>query len=149
MHSRTKALARNWFIRVWNKKAATAIFALMHPSAVGLTEGGPIKGPQEFHSNVFVPLVAAFPDLRVRIKGIMADDNEAFVRWSVDATHSGPFLEIAASGRRVKFSGVTWLKFKKGKIIEGSDHYNFHGLINALSSGVGCTSVQVCPPNSA
>jgi len=147
MSSRTKALARGWFNRVWNKKDAAAIHSLMDLSAAGLTEGGAIKGPQEFHSSVFVPLVSAFPDLRVTIKGVMADGNEAFVRWSVDATHSGPFLGIAATGLRVSFSGATWLKFKKGRIVAGSDHYNFQGLIKALSSGVGSATVQISRVN--
>lgn len=137
-----KAIARRWFEHVWNRKNPVVLTELMDPSAVGITEGGPIRGPDEFRTHVFEPLSKAFPDFRVSIDGMVSEGNDVMLRWSFKATHGGPFGPVPASGRRVACSGMTWLKCRKGKIVGGSDSYNLHGLIAYLSSGAECATVR-------
>lgn len=137
----TKKLAKKWFTEVWNKKNVSTIELMMAPDAVGFTEGGKLVGPAQFRSLVFEPFVAALPDLKVTIAGIIADKNEAVIRWTASGTHNGALMDIAPTGRPVKFSGMTWLKFSRGKIIAGSDSYNLHGLIAYLTTGTPSASV--------
>lgn len=137
----SKQLAKKWFVELWNKKNAAIIDAMMAPNASGLTEGGEIKGPAHFKSLVFEPFITALPDVKVKLNGIVAEKNEAVVRWTASGTHCGPLATVAPSGRRVKFSGMTWLKFSRGKIVAGSDSYNLNGLIAYLASGTQSASV--------
>jgi predicted ester cyclase len=78
------------------------------------------------------------------VDGVLSDEDEAAIRWTVSATHEGQFLHLAPTGRRVQFSGITWMKFKDGRIITGSDSYNLHGVMAFLSSGSECGSVRCC-----
>lgn len=138
----TKQLAQKWFEEVWNKKNGAFIAEMMDPSVVGVTEGGEVRGPADFKQKVFEPLVQAFPDVKVTVEGIISEGDEAAVRWTVSATHKGVLMHLAATGKRVKFSGITWLKFKNGRIVGGSDSYNLHGLIGFLTDGTESASVR-------
>jgi len=137
----TKSLAKKWFTEVWNKRKIETIALMMAPNAVGVTEGGQLKGPEQFRTLVFEPFVAAFPDVKVKINGIIADKNEAAIRWTASATHQGPLMGITPTGRPVKFSGMTWFKFSRGKIVAGSDSYNLHALMAYLANGTQSASV--------
>jgi steroid delta-isomerase-like uncharacterized protein len=142
MNATIRDLAAQWFERVWNQKDASAISDLFAPDAVGHTEGGSVKGPAEFVELMHRPMLAAFPDIRLIIEGILVEGNQAVARWQASATHSGPFANIPPSGRPVTFSGMTWLRFENGKIVEGSDRYNLHSLIAYLSTGQVSATVK-------
>jgi steroid delta-isomerase-like uncharacterized protein len=138
----SKQLAHRWFEEIWNKKNPAVIDELMDPEAVGITEGGEIKGPASFRTMVYEPLVAAFPDVKITVDGMIAENDEVVIRWTVLATHKGALMHLAASNKRVKFSGMTWQRFRGEKIIAGSDSYNLHGLLAFLSSGTESVSVR-------
>jgi steroid delta-isomerase-like uncharacterized protein len=137
-----KELALKWFDEVWNKKKPATIAEMMDVASVGLSEGGEIKGPDEFRTAVYEPMVRAFPDVNVKVDSIISEGDEVALRWTVTASHFGPMMDLAASGKRVKFSGMTWLKFANGKIVGGSDSYNLHGLVSFLSGGPESASVR-------
>ena len=137
-----KQVARRWFQEVWNNKNPAVISELMDASAVGVTEGGEIKGPDQFRAAVYEPLVQAFPDAKISLDGLIAEGDDVVIRWTVTATHKGPLMHLEPTERRVRFSGMTWQRFRDGKIVGGSDSYNFHGLIAFLSSGDECASVR-------
>lgn len=137
----TKDLAIAWFERVWNQKDASAIQDLMHPDAVAHTEGGEVRGPAGFMDVLHAPLMAAFPDIRVELTGVIAEGEDAVARWVVTATNSGDLLGIKATGKRIQFEGMTWLRQKDGKVIEGWDRWNLHALLGTLGSGTeACTA---------
>lgn len=138
----TKQMALRWFDEVWNKKNPSAISDLMDAKAVGTTEGGEIRGPAEFRSAVYEPLVKAFPDVKVKIDSVIAEGNEAMLRWTVVATHTGPLAHVPPSGKKVKFNGMTCLTFRDGKVVSGADSYNLHGLVAYLSGGPASATVR-------
>lgn len=138
----TKQIAQKWFDELWNKKNSDVIDELLDDSVCGVSEGGEIKGPCEFRSAVYEPLVAAFPDVKVTIDGLVAEEDEIVIRWTASATHAGPFAHLKATGKRVKFSGMTWQRIKNGKIVAGADSYNLHGLLALLESDAESGSVR-------
>ncbi len=137
-----KKLAERWFDEIWNRRNPGVVNELMDPAAVGVSEGGTIRGPEEFRTQIFEPLTAAFPDLRVKIEDVIAEDDRVALRWTVWATHAGTFAQMAPTGRRLQFAGMTWLVFKDGRIVSGSDSYNLHGLLAYLATGTECASVR-------
>lgn len=139
----TKQLAQTWFDELWNKKNAAIIEEMMDPAAAGVSEGGAIVGPANFKQMVFDPLTQAFPDLRLTIDGVIAEGDQAAVRWTVSGTHRGPMIHLKATGKRVRFSGMTWLEFKNGKLVAGADSFNLHGLLAALAEGTECGSIRL------
>jgi steroid delta-isomerase-like uncharacterized protein len=135
-------LAREWFESVWGRRDPDAIARLMHPDAGGLTESGEIRGPEAFRTEVYDTLIEAFPDIEIDIDGIIAEGDEAVVRWTLRATHSGRFLDLPVSGRRLRCSGMTWLRFAAGRITEGADRYNLHALVGFLATGEESATVR-------
>jgi predicted ester cyclase len=136
-----REVAASWFERVWNRKEPKAIHDLMAPSAEGRSEGGTVRGPHEFENLVYRSLVTAFPDIRVLVQGIVTEGDQSVVRWKATAVHSGPFAGIEPSNKGVSFSGMTWLRIRDGKILEGEDRYNLHALMQYLSGGQASATV--------
>lgn len=131
-----KTQARKWFEEVWNAKNSKVIHELMDPQGVGHTEGGRVSGPEHFEQHMFAPLMAAFPDIHVTLDSVIGEADEVALRWTAIGTHSGSLMDISATQKKLTFSGVTWFRFRDGKIIEGWDRWNLHGMLNLLQSGI-------------
>jgi steroid delta-isomerase-like uncharacterized protein len=132
--SKNAALARRWFVEVWNQRREATVNELLAPDAAGHLEGGlEVRGAAEFHP-VRAALLGAFPDFEVQIDQIISDGDDVVVRWSAKGTHLGESLGIPASNRPAGFRGMTWLKFRDGKIVEGWDAWNQGRLIQDLQA---------------
>ena len=122
--SENATLARRWFTEVWNERSEAAVNELLAPDAAGHMEGGlEVRGPAEFHP-VRAALLGAFPDMEVNVDQIISHGDDVVVRWSAKGTHRGEHLGFPASNRAAAFRGMTWLRFRDGKIVEGWDAWN-------------------------
>jgi predicted ester cyclase len=137
-----RSIAQRWFEELWNQRNPGVLKELLDPAAVGNTEGGRISGHTEFIDKLHSPLIGAFPDLRVTLEDIVAEGDSAAVRWTFEATHAGDTLGIPATNRRVKVSGMSWLKCKNGRLVAGWDRWNSHGLMSYLKDGTKCATVR-------
>ena len=137
-----KTLVRRWFDELWNRRNPAVLKELLDPAAVGDTEGGRISGHAEFLAKLHSPLMGAFPDLHVTLDDIIADGDNAAVRWTFEATHGGGTLGIPATNRRVKVSGMSWITCKNGRLIAGWDRWNSNGLMAFLNNGTKCATVR-------
>ncbi len=138
-----KELARSWFERVWNQREVGAIAEMVHPHALLDAEGGSIQGPAPFLSDHYNVFITAFPDVRVQVDAVIGEGEDAVVRWTVTGTHTGALADISASGRKVRFSGMTWLRFRDGRIIEGWDRWNAHAVMQLLRNGAPSHTARV------
>jgi steroid delta-isomerase-like uncharacterized protein len=141
-NSNLRTIAQRWFEELWNQRNPAVLNELLDPAAVGETEGGRISGHAEFVDKLHTPLMGAFPDLRVTLEDIVAEGDNAAVRWTFEATHSGDTLGIPATNRRVKVSGMSWLKCKNGRLVAGWDRWNSNGLMSYLKDGTKCATVR-------
>jgi steroid delta-isomerase-like uncharacterized protein len=137
------ALARRWFEEVWNQKRTDTIWELVDPEGTCQSEGGLLRGPQEFITQAHTPLLAAFPDLHVEVLGTVSEGDQVVVRWSARGTHSGDGLGVPATGRQVSFRGITWIRYRGGKMAEGLDCWNQAALMQVLRSGEEMPSVTI------
>ena len=71
----------------------------------------------------------AFPDLRLTIKDIIADDETVVARWSCRGTHTGDLNGIAPTRMQVNISGVSIARFANGKMVEGWVNWDAMGLM--------------------
>jgi len=78
---------------------------------------GQIPGPKGY-ADLFGKLRAAFPDMKVAVEQLSADDDTVSFAYRVTGTHKGEFLGIPASGNTVNFRGMQISKFKDGKMTE-------------------------------
>jgi steroid delta-isomerase-like uncharacterized protein len=132
--SENSALARRWFDEVWNERREETVTELLAPDAAGHLEGGlEVCGPAEFHP-VRAALLGAFPDFDVVVDQVIAQGDDVAVRWSAKGTHRGESLGIPASNRPAAFRGMTWLRFRDGRIVEGWDAWNQGRLLQDLQA---------------
>lgn len=66
----------------------------------------------------YTNLLKGFPDMRVAIEDIIAQDEKVVHRFTFYGTHRGEFLGIAATGRPVTAAGIHINLFAGGKCIE-------------------------------
>jgi ketosteroid isomerase-like protein len=99
-----KAIVRRIFEEMWNTgdlDAAEKLFA--EPVGVARFVG-------EF--------LGAFPDLQHTVEELLVDGERVVARFTARGTHSGPWKEFPASGRRIEYTGVTLATVRAGKITQ-------------------------------
>ena len=125
------ALARRWFEEVWNQRRTETVHELLRPDSVGHLEGGDAVGPEPF-LKVHAELVQTLPDLRVHVEDTVAQGEQVVVRWSASGTHRGKGMGCDPTGALVQFRGMTWIRYRDGKMVEGWDAWDLGGLLLKL-----------------
>lgn len=121
-----------WFEEVWNERRDATIDELLAETSVCHAESGPIVGPGQFRMAMYIPFLAAFPDLQVTVEDAIAEGDRAVVRWSASGTHQGAGLGIPPTGKRVAFRGMTWVTVADGKLGEGWQCSNLSDVLRTL-----------------
>ncbi|MEO6687704.1 MAG: ester cyclase [Dokdonella sp.] len=132
MQADNRALTLRWMEDNWNRRRDAVIEELLDAHAVGYMEGVIVRGPAEFRV-ARSELLTAFPDVRMDIEAIIAEDDLVAIRWRVSGTHTGAALGLAPSGKMFDAIGSTWLRFANGKIVEGHDTWNQGALMASLA----------------
>lgn len=79
----------------------------------------PGQGPgAEGFKQFFEYLGSAFPDAKVTLEHLVADDDNVAIAYTLTGTHQGEFHGVAPTGRRIKARGVQIGRFEAGKIVE-------------------------------
>ncbi|MCA8968304.1 MAG: ester cyclase [Planctomycetes bacterium] len=93
---------------------AREIFAANHEF---VENGRQYRGIEGFQRRC-EPLFAAFPDLRLEVSDEIAEGDRCSHRWVATGTHSGTFLGIPATEKRVRVEGMCQARFdREGKIV--------------------------------
>lgn len=79
---------------------------------------GTKRGVAEFQRNWQFPLRAAFTDRKYITEHYMADGDWAACFGHIDALHSGPFMGIAATGKRVSIPYMDFWRVADGRIVD-------------------------------
>lgn len=135
--------ARRWMEEGWNARNEALMREIIDENGFGLVETGFVKDAEAFFTEMYRPFVRAFPDLHITIVSMFSDGEQVCIRWRASGTHRGDDLGFPATGRHVRFHGVTWQRYQDGRLVEGEDGWNIGGLITALQSGQSSGSVTV------
>jgi predicted ester cyclase len=79
---------------------------------------GTKRGLAEFRRNWQLPLRAAFTDRVYQTEKFLADGDWAACFGQIEATHSGPFMGIPATGRRVTIPYMDFWRVQDGRIAD-------------------------------
>ena len=77
-------------------------------------------------------LTVAFPDLRVRIDDLIAEDDKVAARLLFSGTHQGPFRDFAPTGRPVSFGAIRIYQLADGKVTGSWAYQDSLGLVQQL-----------------
>ena len=120
MSTNQAALVRRWFEEVWNQRRIEAIAEMAASNIVahGMGQHGVEVGIEQLTQ--FVQTIQnAFSDIHMTVESIITEGDMVAARWTSTVTHKGEFLGIAATGRKVTFTGMTMVRIAAGKIAEG------------------------------
>ena len=127
----TRNFMRRWFDELWNKGRLEIVDELVAPDCVihGLMDehGAQMKGPEPFKA-FYRELRAQFGKLRIDVEDTLSDRGRFVARCVVRGTD-------AATGKPVQFGGVTIVRTRRGRIVEGWNHFDFHHMGQQISSG--------------
>ena len=116
---RNKAVVRRFNERVIEALDRAAFDDLMAPGFVNHSAppGAPNDATGMWHTfaNVLHP---AFPDLKVTIEDQLADGDKVVTRKTIRATHAGPLMGIAATGRAVNIAVIDIVRVENGRYAE-------------------------------
>lgn len=132
MNTSNTALARRWFEEVWNQRREDTIDELLAEGSVGHTRAGDLHSPEDFKIRIHGPFLQAFPDLKVTIDDTISEGDQVAVRWNALGTHLGDGLGMPPTGRKISITGITWIRYRDGKMIEGWDCWNQAALFEQL-----------------
>lgn len=127
----SRNLMRRWFDELWNKGRLEIVDELLAPDCIihGLMDehGVQMKGPEPFKA-FYRGLRAQFGKLRIDVEDTLSDRGRLAARCVVHGTD-------AASGRPVKFGGVAIVRTRRGRIVEGWNHFDFHHMGQQIAPG--------------
>lgn len=78
---------------------------------------GQVPGPEGYRM-LFTDLRTAFPDMKVGLETMVADDESIAFAYTLTGTQTGPLMGFAPTGKKVKIRGMQISKFKDGKMVE-------------------------------
>jgi predicted ester cyclase len=90
-----------------------------------------VHGPQEY-KHVLSMIHQHFPDFTFRADEPIVDGNRAVVEWSGGGTHSGRLLGVEATGRQLRFGGVSIYLIRDGKVLREHGHEDVYTLFTQM-----------------
>ena len=137
MSEENKALVHRWFEEVWNKGRVEAIDEMFAEDGLahGLADesGYPLRGPAGFKA-FHEKFRTAFPDIIVTIEDLIAESDKVAARCSVRGRHAGDSLGFAATNKPMEITGVSIIRVKDGKIVEGWNNFDFMKMFQQLGA---------------
>jgi len=125
------AVARRWIDELWNKARREAIDEMLAPDAL-LHEGETTKKGPESLKPLYDRMRSSFSDVKVKIEDVIAQDDKVCLRTTSSMKHTGAGLGMAATGKNVTVTGVTILRIKNGKIVEGWHNWDMMTMMQQI-----------------
>jgi predicted ester cyclase len=128
-----KAIVRRWLDEGWTNGNLAVADELIDPGFIVHGAGGQAvpTGPEGVKQ-----LVSAwrtgFPDGRMNIDDLFAEDDKVVIRMTWVGTHTGDFYGRAATGRRVSVTSIGIDRVVNGKIVEGWGEVDMLGLYEQI-----------------
>ena len=120
----SKAIFQAHIEQIWTNKDASGIERFIAPTYRGFEAAEVISGIEGYKQH-FVTLTTGFPDLRITIRD-MQEEDRVVARFSVEGTHTGDFVGIPPTGKRVLMTGIAIARISNGQLVE--EHANTDGL---------------------
>ena len=121
-------IQERWFEEVWNQGREATIDELLDPNAKGHGLSGP-DGKEVDSVGAFKEFYqlfrAALSDIHVAVEDTVTEGDLAVARCVVTAKHTGEGLGKSPKGRPLRFTGITIVRVKDGKIVESWNNYDF------------------------
>jgi len=128
-----KVIARRFAEDVWGRADPAAVEQVVHPD---ITVAYPLL-PETVHGReafkqVLAQLQAALPDLRGTVDEVIAEGDKVVVRWTLAGTQRGAFGPIPATGKSVRWTGISICRIAAGQVIDDRGEEDALGFMRQL-----------------
>jgi predicted ester cyclase len=113
-----KQLFSEFVERLMNRKDYSAADQLVEPDVVSHNPFPGMPRGAEGLKETFRTFHAAFPDLCVETKDLIAEDDRVVGRFVATGTHKGEFMEHKPTGKPFCYEEVVIVRFRNGRIVE-------------------------------
>ena len=113
-----KQLCRDYFAAFVARDVAW-LEAHIAPTFVRHDPGLPfeVRGPEGV-AQLHDALLPAFPDMELPLHDLVAEGEKVLVRLTIHATHTGPFGELEATGRRIEVPVLDLFQIQDDRLVE-------------------------------
>lgn len=92
-------------------------------------------GPQGY-IDFFTMMREAFPDMRVEVEKLVADEDNVAFAYTLTGTHKGDFMGVEGTNNHVKVRGMQISRFKDGKMVERWGSSDELGILKQIGVGI-------------
>jgi len=117
------AMLTRWFDGLWNQLDLSVIDDLIVPEFAFHAESGVVRNRQEMRERV-LEFRKSFSDFDFDVEHVSDLGDAVVCRWSVSMTHSGAWLGILPTGRRVTVHGSSWVQLVGDKFGDAWDFWD-------------------------
>ena len=114
-----KAIVRR-FVEAYNKRNLDLFDDLLAPDYFDHTSKVGVEGLKQLMKMAF----KAFPDFHETIEDIIAEGDKVWARITFTGTHTGEFMGIAPTGKKITTEMVDIFRIVNGKLVEYRDVNN-------------------------
>ena len=114
-----KAIVRR-FVEAYNKRNLDLFDDLLAPDYFDHTSKVGVEGLKQLMNMAF----KAFPDFHETIEDIIAEGDKVWARITFTGTHTGEFMGIAPTGKKITTEMVDIFRIVNGKLVEYRDVNN-------------------------
>ncbi len=129
------AAIRRWLEEGWSKgNLAVADEMIGSSFSVHGAGGQVVRSGPEGAKQLVAAWRAAFPDGRMTVDDIFAEDDRVVIRMTWSGTHTGEFYGRAPSGKKVSVSSIGIDRLLNGKVVEGWGELDMLGLYQQIGA---------------
>ena len=126
-----RAVVRRFFDEFANKNVLSVIDEIFSPDFVmHVADGGDVGSDNAKRG---YPLFReAFPDAIYKIQDMIAEGDKVAFRMTIQGTHTGKFMNVAPTGKKISMTRFGIIRLENGKWAEGWVLTNALGLFQQL-----------------
>ena len=92
-----------------------------------------VRGPEGV-AQLHDALLPAFPDMELPLHDLVAEGEKVLVRLTIHATHTGPFGELEATGRRIEVPVLDLFQIRDDRFVEHWAQLDNLGMMRQLGA---------------
>ena len=112
-----KSIVRRYVDEVLNKGDESSARSLLSPDFVFHMPDKDLRGLEMF-KQYMESSHSGMPDSHFAIEDIIAEKDKVVFCWTLTGTHTGEFMGIPATNKKVSNSGASVIRISGGKIVE-------------------------------
>lgn len=121
------------WVRAYNSHDLDSLMSCYDDQAVNVQHplGREVHGKAAIRS-IYERTFASFPDIKLRLEALIAENAKAVIEWEFSGTMLGEFGGYQPTGRQFQLRGCEILRFSDRKVVEQSGYWDRTSMFGQL-----------------